>query len=256
MKSAAGDTPLMSLTQVFGMRPGRLKFISSAVRAAELGKPETLLEVGCGNGLTAVFLCREYGCSAIGIDWSAKTVDSAVRHAEAEGLAHKARFLVADAGHLPFPNSTFDTILCEAVFSTLVNKEMAAKEFNRVLSPGGRLLMLDFILRQHVSEELQSQVSFIPCLSRTKRLEEYVGLFQRAGLQNRLIKDYSQEVLRGIAYWIGCNYGSWDNVCANLSAEPCCSGRDNRAASSPAESFQRFSKEARPGYALLAFTKP
>ena len=255
MKLAPDDASPMPLTRVFGMRPNRLKFISSAARVAELGKPCMLLEVGCGNGISALSLSQEYSCNVIGIDSSDRVTASAAERAEAAKLAHKVEFLVADAVQLPFPNSTFDTILCEAVFSTLVDKERAAKEFCRVLTSGGKLLMLDFILRRQIPKELQNQVSFIPCLARTKRIEEYVRLFQQAGFQNPHTKDYSQEV-KGVGYWIAYNYGSWDKLFANLPTESCCFSKDMRDISSPAKICQRFSKEARLGYALIALTKP
>ena len=42
MKSELDDSRLMSLTQVFGMRPSRLKLIADAVRIAEPSDTNTL----------------------------------------------------------------------------------------------------------------------------------------------------------------------------------------------------------------------
>jgi ubiquinone/menaquinone biosynthesis C-methylase UbiE len=256
MKPELDDPRLMSLTQVFGTRPNRLKLIADAVKTAELGDTHTLLEVGCGNGVTAVFLSQKYGCRVVGIDSSEKMIASAAKQAETEGLAHKVEFLVADAVNLPFPDSMFDIIICEAVFSIIIDKEKAAKEFRRVLRSGGKLLMLDFVLRREVPKELQSQMSFLPpCLARTRQLEGYIRLFEQAGFQNSYVEDYSQEVKR-TGWWIAYTSGSWDKLFANPSAQSGCGSKETSDFDSFFKTCQKFSKEAELGYALIALTKP
>jgi ubiquinone/menaquinone biosynthesis C-methylase UbiE len=255
MKSELDDSRLMSLTQVFGMRPTRLELIAGAVRMAELSDTNTLLEVGCGNGAAAVFLSQKYGCNVVGIDSSERMIALAAKQAEAERLAYNVKFLVADAVNLPFPDSMFDTIICEAVFSTLVDKERAAKEFRRVLRSGGKLLILDFVLRKEIKKGLQSQVSFLPCLARTRQLEGYIRLFEQVGFQNSYIEDYPQEVKR-TGWWIAYTSGSWDKLLANLPTQCSCSSKETLDVASLIETCQRFSKEAELGYALIALTKP
>jgi ubiquinone/menaquinone biosynthesis C-methylase UbiE len=255
MKSELDDSRLMSLTQVFGMRPSRLKLIADAVRIAELSDTHTILEVGCGNGAAAAFLSQKYGCNVIGIDSSERMIASAAKQAEAERLAYNVDFLVADAVNLPFPDSMFDTIICEAVFSTLVDKDRAAKEFRRVLRAGGKLLILDFILRRQVTKELQSQMSFLPCLARTRHLEGYIRLFEQVGLQNSYVEYYPQEVRR-TGWWIAYTSGAWDKLLANLPAQCSCSSKETLDVDSLIETCQKFSKEADLGYALIALTKP
>jgi len=255
MKSALDDNWLMSLTQVFGTRPSRLKLIADAVRIAGLSDTNTLLEVGCGNGAAAVFLSQKYGCNVVGIDSSEKMIALAAKQAEAERLAYNVKFLVADAVNLPFSDSMFDTIISEAVFSTLVDKEKAAKEFRRALSPGGKLLILDFVLRKEIKKELQRQVSFLPCLARTRHLEGYIRLFEQVGFQNSYIEDYPQEVKR-TGWWIAYSSGSWDKLLANLPTQCSRSSKETSDVDSFIETCQRFSKEAELGYALIALTKP
>ena len=256
MKSELDDPRLMSLTQVFGTRPNRLKLIADAVRIAELSDTHTLLEVGCGNGVTAVFLSQKYGCHVTGIDSSENMIAAAAKQAEAERLANKVAFLVADAANLPFPDSMFDTIICEAVFSIIVDKERAAREFRRVLRSGGKLLMLDFVLRKEVPKEFQSQMSFLPpCLARTRHLEGYISLFEQAGFQNFYTEDYSQEVKR-TGWWIAYTSGSRDKLFANPAAQSNCSSKEISDVVSFFKTCKKFSKESDLGYALIALTKP
>jgi len=255
MKSELDDPRLMSLTQVFGTRPSRLKLITDVARLTELSDTHTLLEVGCGNGATAVFLSQKYGCHVVGIDSSDRMIASAVKQVKSERLANKVDFLVADAVNLPFPDSMFDTIICEAVFSIIVDKEGAAKEFRRVLRSGGKLLMLDFVLRKEVPKELQSQMSSLPCLARTRHLEGYIKLFEQAGFQNPYTEDYSQEVKR-TGWWVAYIAGSQDKLFANPAAQSRYSSKETSDVYSFFKTCQKFSKESELGYALIALTKP
>jgi ubiquinone/menaquinone biosynthesis C-methylase UbiE len=254
MKSELDDPRLMSLTQVFGTRPSRLKLIADAVKTAELGDTHTLLEVGCGNGVIAVFLSQKYGCNVVGIDSSESMIASAAK--QTERLDNKVGFLVADAVNLPFADSMFDIVICEAVFSIIVDKERAANEFRRVLRSGGKLLMLDFVLRKEIPKELQSQMSCLPpCLARTRQLDEYISLFEQAGFQHSYTADYSQEVKR-TGWWIAYTSGSRDKLFANPARQSGCGSKETSDVDSFFKTCQKFSKESELGYALIALTKP
>ena len=50
----------------------------------------------------------------------------------------------ADAESLPFPSATFDRVVIAFGLRNVTDKERALSEMNRVLRPGGRLLVLEF----------------------------------------------------------------------------------------------------------------
>ena len=50
----------------------------------------------------------------------------------------------ADAESLPFPSATFDRVVIAFGLRNVTDKERALSEMNRVLLPGGRLLVLEF----------------------------------------------------------------------------------------------------------------
>jgi ubiquinone/menaquinone biosynthesis methyltransferase len=52
--------------------------------------------------------------------------------------------LCSDAHHLPFPDQSFDTIVCGFGIRNLEHRAQAAQEIRRVLKPGGKLLVLEF----------------------------------------------------------------------------------------------------------------
>lgn len=52
--------------------------------------------------------------------------------------------LVCDAEQLPFPEGHFDIVTVAFGLRNMTRKELALKEMNRVLRPGGKLLVLEF----------------------------------------------------------------------------------------------------------------
>ena len=52
--------------------------------------------------------------------------------------------LVCDAEHLPFPDAHFDVVTVAFGLRNMTHKEDALREMNRVLKPGGKLLVLEF----------------------------------------------------------------------------------------------------------------
>jgi demethylmenaquinone methyltransferase/2-methoxy-6-polyprenyl-1,4-benzoquinol methylase len=52
--------------------------------------------------------------------------------------------LVCDAEHLPFPDASFDVVTVAFGLRNMTHKEDALREMNRVLRPGGKLLVLEF----------------------------------------------------------------------------------------------------------------
>lgn len=52
--------------------------------------------------------------------------------------------LVCDAEKLPFPNNHFDVVSVAFGLRNMTHKDLALTEMNRVLKPGGKLLVLEF----------------------------------------------------------------------------------------------------------------
>lgn len=98
-----------------------------------------VLEVGCGTGsLLAAML--ERGFKAYGVDASPAMLRQA-RHKLAKA-GFSGRVLHAQAQHLPFPDNSFETVVSTFPSDYIVKLE-TLKEIQRVLYPGGRLVIVD-----------------------------------------------------------------------------------------------------------------
>jgi ubiquinone/menaquinone biosynthesis C-methylase UbiE len=89
-----------------------------------------LLDVGCGTGHHLARL-RRRGFDAAGVDGSAEMLE----HARANNPGADLRLV--DVDELPFPDGSFDFILCVEVLRYLPNSSLCIREMARVLKPGG-----------------------------------------------------------------------------------------------------------------------
>jgi SAM-dependent methyltransferase len=89
-----------------------------------------ILEVGCGGGALLAFLA-EKGHEAVGLDISEEAVSLAIR------AAPICRVVRADAGVLPFEDSSFDRLLSHHLVEHLDDLPAALEDWRRVLAPGG-----------------------------------------------------------------------------------------------------------------------
>jgi ubiquinone/menaquinone biosynthesis C-methylase UbiE len=99
-----------------------------------------VLDVGCGTCAMGL-LFAEMGHQVTGVDLSEDMIARARRKAEESRLVIDLR--TCDAEHLPFEDGSFDVIVTRHLLWTLPNPEIALKEWFRVLTPGGMLLVID-----------------------------------------------------------------------------------------------------------------
>ena len=110
----------------------------------ELGQDRLLLDVACGAGGPGIHLARVSGCSVTGVDREGEGLANARRLARDAGLGARARFVQSDASQpLPFPDASFDAILCLDALNHLPGRAGVFADWARLLVPGGRLLVTD-----------------------------------------------------------------------------------------------------------------
>lgn len=99
----------------------------------------TVLDGGCGLGGPMAWLARERGCSVVGVDLMASAARCARR------LFPSSTVVVASLTALPFGPAVFDAAWALGSLSTIADVDAAARELHRVLAPGGRLAVYDFV---------------------------------------------------------------------------------------------------------------
>src|SRR6516165_1802191 len=108
--------------------------VEAMLDAALVTSGRCVLDVCCGPGMLADGASKR-GADATGLDFSVQAVELASR------LVPKARFQQGNAQSLPFPDASFDSVLCGYGVMHLPDPEAALREMQRVLRPDGRVAL-------------------------------------------------------------------------------------------------------------------
>jgi len=127
---------------------------------------ETVLDVGTGAGMLMIGAAKRLtrGGRAVGIDvWSAKdlsdnSAQSTYRNIAIEGVAHRTEVRTDDATRLSFPDAAFDvalSLLCLHNIEPKAEQAVACREIARVLKPGGRVIIGDYVPTHDYAQALR-----------------------------------------------------------------------------------------------------
>ena len=102
--------------------------MESIYRLVAVTKPRTVLDAGCGEGFVSGYMHQRNSALRItGIDYSPE----AVKFARSR-FGDVAEFQVGSLLNLPFPDETFDTVVCSEVLEHIDDYETAMSEIKRV----------------------------------------------------------------------------------------------------------------------------
>lgn len=112
---------------------------------AAIRRGESVLDAGCGIGGSSVWLAERFGVSVTGINLVNAQVERATRYAAKRGMSGRARFEVADYTATRLPGESFDVAWAQESICHAPDKAAFLNEAFRLLKPGGRLVMVDYI---------------------------------------------------------------------------------------------------------------
>jgi SAM-dependent methyltransferase len=104
------------------------------------------LDVACGTGLFTRSMAKKMRL-VYGFDISMGMLEKATEYAEKEGLGN-IRFARAKADKFPFPDSTFDGVVCCGALHLFPDTVEALSEMARVMKKGSRLAVMTFVKRR------------------------------------------------------------------------------------------------------------
>jgi len=146
----------------------------------------TVLDIGAGTGRHAVRLARQ-GVLAIGCDLSRDMLK--VAHSKISNGNSLSLVQASTEASLPFPQESFDLVLCALVLSHVQNLQKCVQEFARVQTKPGNCLISAFhpdaISTAGWRTSLQETDALyrLPNMSHTR--EDYMDAFQVAGYKIR-----------------------------------------------------------------------
>lgn len=111
------------------------------LETAELRPGERVLDVACGTGVVTRHAAEQVGPTGTvtGIDVAPDMID--VARATPSPATPTIEWHVGDAMSLPFPDGTYDVVLCQMGLMFMEDRAAAITEMRRVLASGGRVVV-------------------------------------------------------------------------------------------------------------------
>ena len=171
------------------------------INLADLQPGEKVLDVGCGTGIVARLAAQKTGPggSVTGLDINPGML-AVARSVETNGA--NIDWYESGAENIPLPDAAFDVVLCQLSLQFMENKSAALQEMNRVLKPGGRIILnvpgpagsvfthLAEAMERTISAEAAGFVNQVFCLHDDNELE---SLMIKAGFRDVQIMPKNKE---------------------------------------------------------------
>ena len=120
-----------------------------AIRCLKPINPKRILDIATGTGDLAIAALKLRPDSIIGVDISEGMIRVGQKKVNLKGLQDVISFQTADSENLPFADGQFDAITVAFGVRNFENPRKGLAEMNRVLKPGGRLVVLEFMMPRY-----------------------------------------------------------------------------------------------------------
>jgi len=122
---------------------GRVEYAANILRPA-LRPEHRILDIGCGRGTLGIILQRRQGM--FGVDLAPEAIE------KAKELYEDARVVNIDAEPLPWPDNSFEYVVYLDVIEHVFDPRIGLREIQRVLKPGGKLLLSTPNILAHIDK--------------------------------------------------------------------------------------------------------
>ena len=153
----ASENKKTQVAQMFNSIAGKYDFLNhflsagidiywrkKAISLLQKSQPKQILDIATGTGDFAIEALKVNPEKITGIDISDGMLAVGREKLQRKGLASKIELLNGDSENLQFEAGTFDAVTAAFGVRNFENLEKGLSEMNRVLKPGGRVVILEF----------------------------------------------------------------------------------------------------------------
>ncbi len=104
-----------------------------------------ILDMATGTAEVAIEICKHHpGAKVVGVDFSPKMLDIGHNKVKLRKLVGRIHLSLGDGRQLPVQSGCFDAATIAFGIRNIQERDQALEEFNRILKPGGQLLIMEF----------------------------------------------------------------------------------------------------------------
>ncbi len=141
------------------MGPNPAKLLEELLTLHPIKPSETVLDLGCGRGVTSIFLAREYGVRVFAADLWISPTDNKKRFDEMGLTPQQIIPIRAEAHDLPFAEEYFDTVTCVDAYNFFgLDKDYLGKHLLPLIKHGGWLLIAVPGLKKDVHDNIPAEM--------------------------------------------------------------------------------------------------
>lgn len=115
-----------------------------AIRELRKIPHNTILDVACGTGDFSFAAMKLHPEKITGLDISEEMLEIGRQKIAKAGFTKQMEFIHGDSENMPFANNSFDASTVAFGVRNFEHLVIGLKEINRVLKPGGKLVILEF----------------------------------------------------------------------------------------------------------------
>lgn len=116
-----------------------------AINLLRPDQPQRILDVATGTADVAIEAARRLAPEEIiGVDISVEMLEVGRKKVQRKGLGKIITLREGDSENLPFPDNTFDALTVAFGVRNFEDLEQGLREMQRVLKPGGKVVILEF----------------------------------------------------------------------------------------------------------------
>ncbi|PIR44424.1 MAG: hypothetical protein COV10_04775 [Candidatus Vogelbacteria bacterium CG10_big_fil_rev_8_21_14_0_10_51_16] len=136
-----------------------LKLNEVLAKRATVKKEDRVLDAGCGYGGSLLWLADNVGCSGVGVSIVDFHTARARKNAKARKIDDRVQFMTQDFAATEFPDESFDVFWAIESVVHAPDKDKVVAEAYRLLRPGGRLIMAEYISeREAFDDEIKRKI--------------------------------------------------------------------------------------------------
>lgn len=125
--------------------------VDRMLKLAAVGKADTVLDLGCGDGRIPITAARVYGARGIGVDIDPQRIAEANANAKAAGVTHLVTFKLEDAMTTDLSQATVVTLYLLSSSNLKLRPILT-----RQLKPGTRIVAHNFAMGDWEAEKIDT----------------------------------------------------------------------------------------------------